>query len=386
MRPPSLIFFAVLALLLVYTGYKASQMWPARRAMAWTAATLVVALIIGWWLLYRSRPGVLSSDWFPALAWVGSLGMGIWATFIFFSAAVDALHLFARGLHWIGSRARVNPERRRFLSRWIPLGVLWASGGVAGLGFAEALRGPRVKEVLVPIPNLPAALRGLKVAQISDLHAGPTIQRGYVDEVVRQTNALAPDLIVVTGDIADGSPATIGPHLLAMAGLKARLGTYYVTGNHEYYWGVEQWLDNARSLGFVPLLNENRVVSLDDAKILLAGVTDSAGVSFGDTHRCDPKKAIQSDQQCDLKILLAHRPDTCYEAERLGFDLQLSGHTHGGQFFPWSVLMPLAYKYYRGLNRHGRMWIFVSSGTGYWGPAHRFTVPSEIALLRLTAA
>jgi predicted MPP superfamily phosphohydrolase len=296
------------------------------------------------------------------------------------------LHLVVRGSRWIGSRARANPERRTFLSRWIPLGVLWASGGVAGLGFAEAVRGPRVHEVLVPIPNLPAALRGLKIAQISDLHAGPTIQRGYVDEVVRQTNALAPDLIVVTGDIADGSPAAVGPHLQAMADLKARLGTYYVTGNHEYYWDVERWLDQIRSLGFLPLINENRVLSLDDAKILLAGVTDSAGGGFSSTHRSDPNKAIQSGQQCHLKILLAHRPNSCYEAERLGFDLQLSGHTHGGQFFPWSVFMPLAYKYYRGLNRHGRMWIFVSSGTGYWGPAHRFAVPSEIALLRLTSA
>jgi uncharacterized protein len=386
MRPPALVFFAVLALLLVYTGYRSSQMWPARRAVAWTLATLFVALTIGWWLLYRSNPSLLSSDWFRALAWAGSLGMGIWATFIFFSAAVDVLHLVARGSRWIRSGAPASPERRRLLARWIPLGVLWASGGVAGLGFAEAVRGPRVKEVLVPIPNLPGALRGLKIAQISDLHAGPTIRRGYVDEVVRQTNALAPDLIVVTGDIADGSPADVAPHLQAMADLKARLGTYYVTGNHEYYWDVERWLDQVRSLGFLPLVNENRVLSLDDAKILLAGVTDSAGGGFGSTHRSDPKKASQSGQQCHLKILLAHRPDSCYEAERLGFDLQLSGHTHGGQFFPWSVFMPLAYKYYRGLNRHGRMWIFVSSGTGYWGPAHRFAVPSEIALLRLTAA
>jgi uncharacterized protein len=178
MRPSSLVFFAVLALLLVYTGYRSSQMWPAHRAVAWTLATLFVALTIGWWLLYRSDPSVLSSDWFRALAWAGSIGMGIWATFIFFSAAVDVLHLVVRGSRWIGSRARANPERRTFLSRWIPLGVLWASGGVAGLGFAEAVRGPRVHEVLVPIPNLPAALRGLKIAQISDLHAGPTIQRG----------------------------------------------------------------------------------------------------------------------------------------------------------------------------------------------------------------
>ena len=386
MRPQSIVFFAVLAALLVYTGYKASQMWPRRRLMAWSSATLFVALTIGWWLWYRSDPGVLGSDWFRALAWVGSLCMGLWATFIFLSAAMDILRLAAWGVRRAGNSARVDLERRRLLSRWIPAGVVWSSAGIAGLGFAEAIRGPQVKELLVPIPNLPKALQGLTIAQISDLHAGPTIQRGYVDEVVRQTNALNPDLIVVTGDIADGSPAVIGEYLQPFADLKARLGTYYVTGNHEYYWGVERWLESVRGLRLLPLLNENRILTVDDAKILLAGVTDSGGGNFLPSHRSDARKASRSTEECHLRILLAHRPDTWSEAEALGFDLQLSGHTHGGQFFPWSVFMPLAYKYYRGLNRHGRMWIFVSSGTGYWGPAHRFAVPSEIALLRLTAA
>ena len=386
MRPQSIVFFAVLAVLLVYTGYKAGQMWPRHRLIAWSSATLFVALTVGWWLLYRFDPGVLGSDWFRALAWLGSVCMGLWATFIFLAAAMDILHAAAWGFRRIGNNARVDPRRRSFLSRWIPAGVAWSSAGIAGLGFAEAMRGPEVKQLLVPIPSLPKALRGFTIAQISDLHAGPTIQRGYVDEVVRQTNALEPDLIVVTGDIADGSPAAIEQHLRPFADLKARLGTYYVTGNHEYYWGVERWLESVRGLGLLPLLNENRILTVDDAKILLAGVTDSAGGSFLPSHRSDATKASRSTEECHLRILLAHRPDNWSEAEGLGFDLQLSGHTHGGQFFPWSVFMPLAYKYYRGLNRHGRMWIFVSSGTGYWGPAHRFTVPSEIALLRLTAA
>ena len=386
MRPQSIVFFAVLAALLAYTGYKASQMWPRRRVRAWSLATLFVALTIGWWLLYRSDPGVLGYRWFGALAWVGSLCMGLWATFIFLSPAMDILRLAAWGVRRVGNSARVDTARRRFLSRWIPAGVIWSSAGIAGVGFAEAIRGPQVKDLLVPIPGLPRALQGFTIAQISDLHAGPTIQRGYVDEVVHQTNALNPDLIVVTGDIADGSPAVIGEYLQPFADLKSRLGTYYVTGNHEYYWGVERWLENVRGLGLLPLLNENRILTVDDAKILLAGVTDSAGGNFLGSHRSDAKRASYSAEQCHLRILLAHRPDNWSEAEALGFDLQLSGHTHGGQFFPWSVFMPLAYKYYRGLNRHGRMWIFVSSGAGYWGPAHRFAVPSEIALLRLAAA
>ena len=381
-----MVFFTVLGVLLVYTAYKAGQLWPARRFAAWSLATLFVALTVGWWLLYRSNPGVVGFGWFRALAWVGSFCMGLWATFIFLSAAMDILRLAVWGVRRAGNSARVNPARRSFLWRGIPAGVVWSSAGIAGFGFAEALHGPQVKAVLVPIPKLPSALQGLTIAQISDLHVGPTIQRGYVDEVVRQTNALKPDLIVVTGDIADGSPAMIGEHLQPFADLKSRLGTYYVTGNHEYYWGVEEWLETVKALGLVPLLNENRTLVVDDAKILLAGVTDSAAGNFVSSHRSDATRASRSNEECGLRILLAHRPNNWSEAESLGFDLQLSGHTHGGQFFPWSVFMPLAYKYYRGLSRHGRMWIFVSSGTGYWGPAHRFTVPSEIALLRLTAA
>jgi predicted MPP superfamily phosphohydrolase len=386
MRPQSIIFFSVLALLLVYTGYKARQLWPTRTVLACTLAILFFALIIGWQFLYRSRPGMVDSVWFRAWAWVGSLGLGLWATFILLSVPLDILRLVAWGISRIAHMAQVDPERRRFLSQWISLGVLGLSAGIAGVGFIQALRGPRVREVLVSLPGLPKALQGLTIAQITDLHVGPTIQRGYVAEVVRQTNALNADLIVVTGDITDGSPATIGQHLLPLAELKARLGTYYVTGNHEYYWGVERWLEAFRGLGFLPLLNENRVIAIQDAKVLLAGVTDLGGENYASGHRSDPTRAIQSGEDCHLKILLAHRPESCFEAEALGFDLQLSGHTHGGQFFPWTLLMPIAHKYYRGLSKHGRMWIFVSTGTGYWGPAHRFAVPPEIALLRLTAA
>jgi hypothetical protein len=386
MRPQSLVFWGVIALLFVYTGYKAGQMWPTSRLVAWARAILFFALIIGWQFLYRAEPVVLDSVWFVALSWVGSIGLGLWATFILLSAPLDVVRAVAAAARRLGRRAQLNRERRSFLARWIPLGVLTASGGIASVGFVQAMRGPQVNEIEVPIPGLPKALHGLTIAQISDLHVGPTIQHGYVDEVVRQTNALQPDLIAVTGDLADGAPAILEPHLAALADLKARLGSYYVTGNHEYYWGVERWLEKARALGLVPLLNENRVIAVQDAKILLAGITDSGGGNFVASHRPDQKRAVQSTEDCQLKVLLAHRPDHWLEAERLGFHLQLSGHTHGGQFFPWSVLMPIAYRYYRGLNRHERMWIFVSSGTGYWGPAHRFAIPSEIALLRLTAA
>jgi len=386
MRLQSLVFFAVLALLLAYTGHKGSEIWAARRLLACVAAVLFVAGSVGWLFVYRSEPGLLDSGWFRAWVWIGSLGLGLWGTFVLLSLPLDLLRLAAWLAGRFGHLSALDLERRQVLAHWFPLGALGASAMIAGIGFAQALRGPRVTSVSVPIPNLPPALAGFTIAQITDLHVGPTIGRDYVEAVVRQTNALNADLIAVTGDMVDGSPASIGTQLRPLADLKARLGAFYVTGNHEYYWGVERWLQAFRGLGLLPLLNENRVIRVGDSRLLLAGVTDTSGGNYASGHGTDPKRAIHSDEQCDLKILLAHRPESCFEAEPLGFHLQLSGHTHGGQFFPWTLLMPLAHRYYRGLRRHGRMWLFVSTGTGYWGPAHRFSVPSEIALLRLVAA
>ncbi len=169
----------------------------------------------------------------------------------------------------------------------------------------------------------------------------------------------------------------------ALAKLTAPLGVYYVTGNHEYYWGAQRWIDRTKDFGFIPLVNENRLVDFHGGKVLVGGVTDTSGGHFVPSHRSDPKRAALSAEKRDLSVLLAHRPESCFEAEAAGFDLQLSGHTHGGQFFPWSLLIPLFHRYHRGLNRHGRLWVYVNSGTGYWGPPHRFAVPAEITLITL---
>jgi len=241
-----------------------------------------------------------------------------------------------------------------------------------------------VSEVRVPIARLPAELEGLRIAQISDLHVGPMIRGGYVERVVQRVLDLKPDLIAVTGDLADGVPEKLKVQVQPLSKLKAPLGVYYVTGNHEYYWGAQAWIDKAAELGFIPLLNENRIVSVRGSKVLVAGVTDTFAEQFIPSHRSDPAKAAATDEKPALKILLAHRPDSCLEAEPAGFDLQLSGHTHGGQFFPFSLLIPLFHRYWRGLNRHGRLWLYVNQGTGYWGPPDRFAVPSEITLLHMT--
>ena len=309
--------------------------------------------------------------------------MGIWATFILYSLPIDLIHLALQGMKNFTAPIELNPLRREFLSTWIPASLLGIAGGSSALGFLEASSNPKIKEIEVPIENLPHELEGLKIAQISDLHIGPTIRKDFVSRVVQQVLAVEPDLIAVTGDLVDGVPHRLEEHFEPLSRLKAPLGTYYVTGNHEYYWGAEEWITASRRIGFTPLINENRILEIRGSRLLLAGVTDTGAHDFVASHRSDPRKAVESSLSCSLKILLAHRPDSCMEAEPAGFHLQLSGHTHAGQFFPWNFLVRLAHKYYRGLNRHGKMWVYVNAGTGYWGPAHRFLVPSEITLIRL---
>ena len=376
MRSP-LRFFVILSLLFLYTAYKASQLWPAQRNWAAAASIPFFLIMIGWQMVYRSNPAFFETSWFHAAAWIGGILLGFWATFLLFSIPLDLFNLVTSIIRRFSAGA--SEERRGFLTHGMRLGVLGLAGGLAGVGLWEAKRGARVREVSVPLPKNSdlAALEGFKIAQISDLHVGPTIRQGYVEEVVRITNETQPDLVVVTGDLSDGTVETIGQHLRPLAELKSRFGTYFVTGNHEYYWEPEKLIPFTQTLGFIPLLNENRVLEISGVSVLLAGVTDSMASP-------DHKSAARSSRETAYKILLAHRPDACFDAEPLGFHLQISGHTHWGQFFPFSVLMPLAHKYYRGLNNHGRMLVYVNAGTGYWGPPNRFSISPEISLIRLT--
>jgi uncharacterized protein len=253
---------------------------------------------------------------------------------------------------------------------------------LAGFGLKTALSGPKTIEVFIPTKNKPAALQTLKIVQISDLHIGAMIRRDYVEKVIQQVNELKPDLIALTGDVADGTPAGLVDQLQPLKKLQAPLGKFYVTGNHEYYWGAERWIKSMSELGFIPLLNENRIITFGDIKILIAGVTDVSANQFLFSHKSDPQKAVFSKEQTDFKILLSHSPRTLNAAEQAGFDLQLSGHTHAGQFFPFSLLVPLAHKNHTGLSQQNKTWIYVNSGTGSWGPINRFGVHSEITVIR----
>jgi predicted MPP superfamily phosphohydrolase len=367
------VVFGVVALLGLFTGEKVADLFPAHRFAAMAASLLLVAFFVSWQIAYRSGRLPEESGVTRALAWSASVGMGVWATFL----------LLAIGASLTGLLLSAS-TRGALLAQALPGAAGGAALLIAGLGLGQAVKGPRVKRVDVRVRGLAPGLRGLRIVQISDLHVGPTIRRRDVESVVERALALEPDLIALTGDIGDGAASRLSRHVEPLARLKAPLGVYYVTGNHEYYWGAETWVEKMRELGLVPLINANRVVSRGGARLLVGGTPDESGGSFISGHEPDAPKAAATDGEVDFRLLLAHRPDGVPAAARAGFDLQLSGHTHGGQFFPASLLIGFFHRYPRGLARHGRMQVYVSPGTGYWGPAHRFAVPSEITLLTLT--
>jgi predicted MPP superfamily phosphohydrolase len=257
---------------------------------------------------------------------------------------------------------------------------------VSAIGFWSARRFSRIREVQIPIRGLPAALEGFRIVQITDVHVGPTIGRREVGRIVAAANALEADLIALTGDLVDGSVDQLSAATQPLSELRARHGVCCVTGNHEYYSGAHAWITELRRLGLRVLMNEHVLLQHGDAGVLVAGISDYSAAHFDPDHASDPQRALAGAPPAALKLLLAHQPRSCFAAAPLGFDLQLSGHTHGGQFLPWPWFVRLQQPYTAGLHRLQGMWIYVSRGTGYWGPPLRLGAPSEITLLRLTRA
>mgnify|MGYP001617865249 CR=1 FL=1 len=252
-------------------------------------------------------------------------------------------------------------------------------------GFYQTHQRLRTLSIDVPIKNLHPDLIGLKIAQISDVHIGSTIKGKFLKKVVSRINHIQPDFVAITGDLVDGPANLLKHHLLPLADIKSRYGTFYITGNHEYYSGVNAWITEIRKLGIHVLLNENRIIKHKNASITLAGVTDLKAGSILPEHRTDPLRAMFGGEKSDIKILLAHQPNSALMAADVGFDLQLSGHTHGGQYFPGNLLIYLAQRFVSGLHKYKNMLIYVSRGTGYWGPPLRIGAPSEVTKLTLVA-
>jgi uncharacterized protein len=313
------------------------------------------------------------------LAWVGLTAMGFFSSLFVLTLLRDVVllgaHLFLSSPQahlWIKPSAQATLCLALFVT-------------LAGLIIAR--RRPGIVEIKIPVVDLPQALHGFSIAQISDVHVGPTIKRGFVEGIVRRVNDLKADMIAVTGDLVDGSVQQLSAHTAPLAGLTARHGAYFVTGNHEYYSGERAWTEEIRRLGMRVLKNEHVVLKHDGASLVLAGVTDISAHHFDPAQLSDPAAALLGAPiNAGAKILLAHQPSSAMAAANAGFDVQLSGHTHGGQFWPWNLFVHFFQPFSGGLHRLKNLWIYVSRGTGYWGPPNRFGVPSEITRIRLVPA
>jgi predicted MPP superfamily phosphohydrolase len=364
-----------------FVGWRLSVVGgPLPRAAVWgLLAVHFVATFVSFAVLRQVGP----NDATRPLFWFVYGGMGLFSFLfsglIFAQMGWTGLKLF----EVITGGSVFSDERRQFLASAINIGVLIGAGVGSAWGVRAARRAPRVMEVDVPIEGLPLDLDGFRIAQVSDLHVGPTIGAEFARVVVQTVNALAPDLIALTGDFVDGSVEHLSEGVAPLADLQAPEGVFFVTGNHEYYSGPVAWCKKMKDLGMEVLLNSHEVISRGTAKLLVVGVTDYGAARMLPSHRSDPAAAMAGAPDCDAKILLAHQPKSCTAAKPYAFDLQLSGHTHGGQMFPWNFLVWMAHPFTKGLYRFGAGWVYVNPGTGYWGPPMRVGVPSEVTLLTL---
>ena len=381
-----IIFASVLLITYTWVGWRLIRPMETGSSWRWVVigslAAHFVSVFVSFAILRSLGPG----GWAGPLYWMAYGGMGLFS--LIFTGMV-AMELGVWGAGTLGQWRKTetiptDSERRRFFHQTANLGVLGASALAGGFGVWRARRHPAVVEVKVPIENLPDELDGYRIAQISDLHLGPTLSAKFMRRVVHSVNGLKPDMVAVTGDLVDGSTTHLAGHVAPLKEIISRDGTFFVTGNHEYYSGAEPWCRTLSELGLNVLNNAHSIVQRGAAKLLVAGVNDYRAHKILPSHRSDPAAAVAGAPECDARVLLAHQPGSCLDAKEQAFDLQLSGHTHGGQFFPWNFVVGSFHPFHRGLNAWQKGWVYVSRGTGYWGPPMRIGTESEITLLTLT--
>ncbi|MET0858243.1 MAG: metallophosphoesterase [Telluria sp.] len=373
---PRRALFTVVALAALLHIYIGMRLVP---AMALGAGGTAIAIILLAASTLLVPTGLFASSlkrarWTEHLTWAGLLAMGLFSSLLVLTVLRDVALLAMA----VFGGAGTGIERASAFG--VPLLALL----VTLVGLVNARRVAQVVDVDVPIAGLPAAFHGYTIVQISDIHVGPTIKHGYLNAIVTRVNALQPDAIAITGDLVDGSVKRLGLHTAPLERLSARDGTFFVTGNHEYYSGANEWIAEMRRLGLTVLMNQHVVREREGDALMIAGVADFTAHHFDESHRSDPQAAAAgAPANVKVKVLLAHQPRSAVAAADAGFDLQLSGHTHGGQFFPWNLFVPLQQPYTAGLNRLRMLWVYTSRGTGYWGPPKRFGAPSEITRVRL---
>jgi predicted MPP superfamily phosphohydrolase len=285
-----------------------------------------------------------------------------------------------------GDHAATDPGRRLLLARGAAIFAGLTAAGVTGSGVRSALGPPTVDRVQIPLAKLDGRLDGFRIALVADIHLGPLAGRAHTERVVATINRLDADLVAVVGDLVDGSVAELGAAAAPLRDLRSRHGSFFVTGNHEYYSGVEQWVAEVRRLGLRPLQNERLEISDRGGAFDLAGVNDPTGAQLGFAQGPDFDRALGGRDAGRPVVLLAHQPVHVRQAARHGVDLQLSGHTHGGQMVPFNLLVALQQPVVSGYGEVDGTKLYVTNGAGFWGPPVRVGAPPQVTLVQLRAS
>jgi predicted MPP superfamily phosphohydrolase len=347
-----------------------------RRALSWLVVLLGLS-VPATFVLSRQLPpkhGRLLLQF--TYTWMGSLLL-----FVVVLGLLDLVRVFTQVALRDGLAA--DPQRRLALKRLFAGAAALITGGSTAIAVHEGIARVKVKDVRVPLGRLPSSLHGFTIVQLSDVHLGPTLRDDFASEIVGQVNALGADLIAITGDLVDGTVDRLGKMVAIFGQLRAKHGVYFVTGNHEYYSGVDEWLTELRRLGIRVLRNERVSIGSGEHSFDLVGIDDAHAAQFGHGHGANLPKAVRGRDNNREAVLLAHQPRAVFDAQQHGIGLQLSGHTHGGQIWPFNYLVRLQQPIVKGLEKFGNVWVYVSSGTGYWGPPMRLGAPAEITRVTL---
>ncbi|MEV4462039.1 metallophosphoesterase [Micromonospora echinofusca] len=276
-----------------------------------------------------------------------------------------------------------DPARRLLLARGAAIFAGLTATGLTGYGIRTALGPPQLDRVQIPLAKLPRSMDGLRIATVSDIHLGPLRGRAHTERIVAAINRLDADIVAVVGDLVDGSVAELGEAAEPLRGLRSRHGSYFVTGNHEYYSGVEEWVQELDRLGLRVMQNERTEIQARGGVLDLAGVNDVTAAGTGLAAPADYAAALGNRDPNRPVVLLAHQPVAAVEAAKFGVDLQLSGHTHGGQMVPFNLLVKLQQPVVSGLGEVDGTKVYVTNGAGFWGPPVRVGAEPQITLVEL---
>ncbi|KAB1915692.1 metallophosphoesterase [Micromonospora noduli] len=279
-----------------------------------------------------------------------------------------------------------DPSRRLLLARGAAIFAGLTATGVTGYGIRTALGPPHLDRVRIPLAKLPRSMDGLRIATVSDIHLGPLRGRAHTERIVAAINRLDADIVAVVGDLVDGSVAELGSAAAPLRDLRSRYGSFFVTGNHEYYSGVEEWVQEVDRLGLRVLQNRRQEIQARGGVLDLAGVNDLTGAGTGLAAGPDFAAALGDRDPSRPVVLLAHQPLAAKEAARYGVDLQLSGHTHGGQMVPFNLAVGLEQPVVSGLGEVDGTKVYVTNGAGFWGPPVRVGAEPQISLVELRSA